>query len=64
MINIMSHAGKVDYNTKEFILDTLEDLEELKNSIGLTCDAGSTAFVIGPPTTVFMKNGKGEWVEI
>ena len=60
MINILSQAGQVDYNTKEFILDTTDDLLELQDSMGINCDAGSTAFVISPPS-VYMKNSKGEW---
>ena len=64
MINIMSHAGKVDYNTKEFILDSIDDLEELISTSGANCDAGSTAIILGPPTAVYMKNGRGEWIEV
>ena len=59
MINILSQAGRVDYNTKEFILDTTADLEKL-NDISDSCDAGSTAFVI-ETSEIYMKNGQGEW---
>lgn len=58
MINLLSNSGQVDYNTKEFILDTPEDLEDLKEQ---SCDAGSTAFVIST-SDVYMKNGQGEWI--
>lgn len=60
MVNILSHAGQVDYNTKEFVLDTTDDLLELQNSMGINCDAGSTAFVI-ETSEIYMKNGQGEW---
>ena len=63
MINTLSQAGQVDYKTKEFILDELSDLQELQNTLGKNCDAGSTAFIIAT-SQVFMKNGRGEWVEI
>lgn len=59
MINILSQAGRVDYNTKEFVLDTTADLEKL-NDIGDSCDAGSTAFII-ETSEIYMKNGQGEW---
>ena len=57
MINILSQAGRVDYNTKEFVLDTTADLEKLNE---VTCDAGSTAFII-ETSEIYMKNGQGEW---
>jgi deoxyhypusine synthase len=57
MINILSQAGRVDYNTKEFILDTVADMENLNE---VTCDAGSTAFII-ETSEIYMKNGQGEW---
>ena len=57
MINILSQAGRVDYNTKEFVLDTAADLEKLNE---MTCDAGSTAFII-ETSEIYMKNGQGEW---
>ena len=63
MVNILSHAGQVDYNTKEFILDTPEDIEILKAGKGQHCEAGSTAFVIST-SELYMKNGQGEWVLI
>lgn len=59
MVNILSQAGRVDYNTKEFILDTPADLEKLKD-IDDSCDAGSTAFII-ETSEIYMKNGQGEW---
>lgn len=62
MINLLSHAGQLDYNTMEFILDTISDIEDLKINYK-TCDAGSTAFVIAT-SQVFMKNGQGEWIEL
>lgn len=62
MINLLSQAGQVDYNTKEFILDTIADLEKI-NDVGGSCDAGSTAFVIAT-SQVFMKNSQGEWIEL
>ena len=63
MINILSQAGQVDYRTKEFILDTEQDLVDLKNETGLICDAGSTAFIIST-SEIYMKNGQGEWIKI
>lgn len=61
MINILSQAGQIDYNTKEFVLDTKDDLEELRyGAQGLSSDPGSTAFII-ETSEVYMKNGQGEW---
>lgn len=63
MINILSQAGKVDYGTVEYLLDSISDLDNLVNIYGVNCDAGSTAFVIAT-SQVFMKNGRGEWIEL
>lgn len=62
MINLLSQAGQVDYNTKEFVLDTIADLEKL-NDMDYSCDAGSTAFII-ETSEVYMKNGQGKWCKI
>lgn len=59
MINLLSQNGHQDYGIKEYVLDTLDDLNDLPT----TDKAGSTAFVI-PTSQVFMINSKGEWKEV
>lgn len=57
MVNLLSQGGQVDYGTKEYILDTPEDVANLI-IIGQNCDAGSTAFII-ETSEIYMKNGQG-----
>ena len=58
MYKITSNDGDVAYGIKEFVCDTLDDLNTLP-----PCQMGSTAIVIDI-ATVYMKNSKGEWVKL
>lgn len=59
MINLLSQNGYQDYGIKEYVLDTLDDL----NNLPITDKAGSTAFIIST-SQVYMINSKGEWKEV
>lgn len=58
MAYLLRQGGKVDYNYKEYYLDTEEELSEIDVN---SCCPGSIAFII---TTgkVFMLTNKKEWV--
>lgn len=58
MAYLLKQGGKVDYNYKEYYLDTEEELSEIDVN---SCCPGSIAFII---TTgkVFMLTNKKEWV--
>lgn len=58
MAYLLRQGGKVDYNYKEYYLDTEEELSEIDVN---NCCPGSIAFII---TTgkVFMLTNKKEWV--
>lgn len=58
MAYLLRQGGKVDYNYKEYYLDTEEELSEVDVN---SCCPGSIAFII---TTgkVFMLTSKKEWV--
>lgn len=58
MYKITSNDGDVAYGIKEFVCDTLEDLETLP-----PCSMGSVAIVISN-AKIFMLNSKKEWVEL
>lgn len=58
MYKITSNDGDVAYGIKEFVCDTLDDLNTLP-----PCQMGSTAIVIAI-AAVYMKNSKGEWVKL
>lgn len=58
MYKITSNDGDVAYGIKEFVCDTLDDLNTLP-----PCQMGSTAIVIAT-AAVYMKNSKGEWVKL
>ena len=55
---ITSNDGNVAHGIKEFVCDTVEDLQTLPQ-----CKMGSTAFVIAT-SEIYMINSKGEWVKI
>ena len=59
MFTIIGNSGHTAYGIKEFVCDTIADIDELPIDI----PAGSTAFVI-EGSKVFMLNNKKEWVEI
>lgn len=58
MYKILSSDGDISYGIKEFICDTIEELNNLPS-----CSMGSTAFVISS-AEVYMLSGKKEWVKI
>ena len=58
MYKITSNDGDVAYGIKEFVCDTLDDLNTLP-----PCQMGSAAIVIAT-AAVYMKNSKGEWVKL
>lgn len=57
MIKILRNK---DFNITDFLVDNVEDVNELKNTNG--CDAGSTAYIISTGETYIKKNN-GDWVE-
>ena len=59
MFTVTSNGGHVAYGKKEYVCDTIDDIQDLPIDI----PAGSTAFVI-EGSKVFMLNNKKEWVEI
>ena len=56
MIGIVSNNGTHNYNYKEFVVDTPEDIQYLPK----VCAAGSTAFVVSNGD-VYMLNNLKEW---
>lgn len=59
MISVMSNSGHTGYGIKEFVCDTLDDI----NDLPIDAKQGSVAFIISTGT-VYMLNSKGEWVEV
>lgn len=59
MVKLIAQHGQELYDHQEWVVDTLSDLANLPKNSGM----GSTAFVI-ETSQVFMKNSKGEWVEV
>ena len=59
MISIMSNSGHTGYGIKEFVCDTLDDI----NDLPIDTKQGSVAFIISTGT-VYMINSQGEWVEV
>lgn len=58
MYKITSNDGDVAYGVKEFVCDSIDDLETLPY-----CQMGSIAIIIAT-ASVYMKNSKGEWVKL
>lgn len=58
MYNITANDGDVAYGVKEFVCDTIDDLNELPE-----CSMGSTAFIIAD-SEVYMINSSKEWVKL
>ena len=56
MISIVSNNGTHNYDYKEFIVDTPDDIQYLPKS----CAAGSNAFVVST-SEVYMLNNMKEW---
>lgn len=59
MFTITSNSGHVAYGTKDFVCDTIDDIQDLPIDIS----AGSTAFVI-EGSKAFVLNNEHEWKEI
>lgn len=59
MFAITGNSGHVAYGIKEFVCDTVADIDELPIDIA----PGSTALVIDG-TKVFMLNNQHEWKEL
>lgn len=57
--SIISQNGQSLYNIKEYILDTIEDLESLPVSAGM----GSTAFVIEDGRK-YVLNSQNQWIAL
>ena len=62
MYRLFSHEGEVSYRIKEWVCDTIEDLDSLLNKDG-SMAMGSTAFVLST-SELYMLNGDGKWVKI
>ena len=59
MINTTSNSGHAAYGLKDYVIDTVNDL----NYLPIDAPMGSTAFCI-ENSSVYMINSSGEWVEI
>jgi hypothetical protein len=55
----MSNSGHTGYGIKEFVCDTLDDIENLPIDV----KPGSAALIISTGA-IYMINSKGEWVEV
>lgn len=62
MINSLSQSGNATYGVNHFVLDTIDDLLELKNKSENSAP-GSTAFII-ENSQKYMLNGKKQWIKI
>lgn len=60
MVSTMTNGGHTLHNLKEYVVDTVKDLDNLPIE-GIPM--GSVALVIST-SAVYMLNGKHEWVEI
>lgn len=61
MITIHSNRDQVAYGIQHFIIDEIDDLQELNKKP--TLKPGSTVFVI-KTSKYYMLNGKRVWIEI
>ena len=59
MLNLYSQNGDIQYNIREYVVDTLDDIKSLPTHAAM----GSTAIVIST-SEVFMLNGEKEWVKM
>jgi len=59
MYRLVENKGEEQYNLKDFVCDTAEDIEYLPTD----CLMGSTAFVIAT-SEAYMLNSTGKWVKI
>ena len=58
MFNTLSRDGDVEYGINEYVCDEEADLYLLPN-----CKMGSTALVL-ETSTIYVKDGKGNWQKI
>ena len=58
MYKITKNDNDISYNVKEFVCDTVEDLQTLPK-----CEMGSLAIVISE-ASVYLRNSAGKWVKI
>lgn len=58
-MNIYSNSGHTGYGIKEFVVDTVEDIEKLP----IDCPMGSAALCIATGD-VYCLNSKDEWVNL
>ena len=58
MYNVTANDGNVSYGVKEFVCDTVNDLNFLPS-----CEMGSSAFIIAT-SDLYMLNGFKEWVKV
>ena len=56
---LTSTNGDIQYNINEYVIDTEADLESLPKN----CAMGSSALCL-ENGSVYIKDGKGKWVEI
>lgn len=59
MYSIMKQNGKEAANVIEYVIDTIDEINELP----VDCAVGSVA-IITSTSQVFMLNNKKEWVEL
>ena len=59
MIKLMSTNGQIQYDHDEYLIDTVEDLQNIPKRVAM----GSIALVIST-SDVYMKDSSGEWVKL
>ena len=59
MYKLTAQNGQTKYGICEFVVDTIEDMENLP-----PCDMGSSCLVLSTPPEVYMKDGNGEWKQL
>lgn len=59
MFYLVEHQGKEQYDMKDFVCDTPDDIVHLP----LDCAMGSTCFCIST-SEAYMLNSLGEWVKL
>lgn len=59
MYSLIEQMGQEQYDLKDFVCDTPEDIQYLPTD----CTMGSTAFIIST-SEVYMINSRKEWVKV
>ena len=62
MYRLFSHEGEVNYRIKEWVCDTIEDLDSLLKQDS-SMAMGSTAFVIST-SDIYMLDSDRKWVKV